>query len=524
VVAEPPLAEVGATLAANRRRLHAGQEGRAVLGRPWAELRRQARQAAVAAALRYLEGRGERVEIDSGTAADSLLMAGHQPELFHPGVWVKNFALCGLARAHGVTPLNLIVDSDTCKSTALRVPAPEDVRADRPHARLVPFDRWNGEAPYEERAIADPDFFAGFADRAGALLRGWGYDPLLPSFWAEVLRQAGRTPLLGECFAAARRTFERRWGCHNLEVPLSAVCRTEPFAWFTCHLLAHLPRFHALYNGAVGEHRRRHGIRSPNHPVPDLARDGDWLEAPFWGWRAGKSNRRGRLFARQAADRIELRVGADAWPSLPRPEDGQAQKAVAAWQALEAQGLEARTRALTTTLYARLLLADLFMHGIGGGKYDELTDELIRGFYECEPPTFLVLSATLLLPLPRPEVRAEDRRRLVRAVRDVHYNPQRHFAGPLPAELAQAATERETWVTRRPTTTAGRRQRFEALRALTERLQRPLRGEEERLRRELSACERQLAANAVLGRRDYSFCLYPESTLRPFCTQFLDGR
>ena len=46
-------------------------------------------------------------------SADSLLLAGHQPELFHPGVWVKNFALNGLARRHGATPLNLVVDNDT---------------------------------------------------------------------------------------------------------------------------------------------------------------------------------------------------------------------------------------------------------------------------------------------------------------------------------------------------------------------------------------------------------------------------
>ncbi len=73
-----------------------------------------------------------------------------------------------------------------------------------------------------------------------------------------------------------------------------------------------------------------------------------------------------------------------------------------AWQQLEARGIKVRSRALTTTLYARLFLADLFVHGIGGGKYDELTDELIQGFFECEPPIYLVFSATRWLPLPRP--------------------------------------------------------------------------------------------------------------------------
>ena len=110
---------------------------------------------------------------------------------------------------------------------------------------------------------------------------------MLADFWTLVRREARRTPLLGECFAAARRTYERRWGCHNLELPVSVLCRTEPFAWFAAHLLAELPRFHAVYNDSVHAYRRRHGIRSRNHPVPDLAAEDDWLEAPFWGWRAG---------------------------------------------------------------------------------------------------------------------------------------------------------------------------------------------------------------------------------------------
>ena len=52
-----------------------------------------------------------------------------------------------------------------------------------------------------------------------------------------------------------------------------------------------------------------------------------------------------------------------------------------AWRSLEAHGFKIRTRALTTTMFARLFLADLFIHGIGGGIYDELTDRIIERYY-----------------------------------------------------------------------------------------------------------------------------------------------
>src|SRR5205814_6397775 len=109
VVAEPPLSSVGKLLAENRRRLAAS--GLTVLGRPRQELRRDARRTLLETASRYLTRFGEPAPDLSSIQSDSpILMAGHQPELFHPGVWVKNLALAGLSRAHSGGAVNLVVE------------------------------------------------------------------------------------------------------------------------------------------------------------------------------------------------------------------------------------------------------------------------------------------------------------------------------------------------------------------------------------------------------------------------------
>jgi hypothetical protein len=221
--------------------------------------------------------------------------------------------------------------------------------------------------------------------------------------------------------------------------------------------------------------------------------------------------------ARLAPECVELRVGEESWPCLPREPAAM----VRAFLDLGKHGLKVRSRALTNTLYARLFLCDLFIHGIGGGKYDELTDELIRGFYGVEAPAFVVLSATRLLPLPAERVRPEDCRHLAHTLRDVHYNPQRHVGAHADGRLRDLAGEKEALARRRPADARGRREWFAALRTLTARLREPLRGRERRLRDDLAECERRLEVNAVLRRRDYAFPLYPEAALRPFCTQFL---
>ncbi len=506
----PALSEAGSLLDANSQRL---RQSTRLLGRPLVELRQLARHDALRLATEYLTEAGERVPV---LTSDRLVVAGHQPELFHPGVWIKSFALFGLGRRHGLVSLNVIVDNDVAKVHDLRLPlAASAGDLDGPLARIhrVPFDRRH-EVPYEERTVKDESIFAGFAEQATQLTRDWNWRPMLPDFWQEARRQGARTALLGERLAAARRTWERRWDCHNLEVPLSRLCRTETFAWFACHILCHLPAFHQHHNDIVRDYRRRHGLRSTNHPVPDLAAAGDALEAPFWVWRAGYP-RRQRLLVRDAGAHWTLQAAGERW-LLAKGEAG-----VADFRELQTAGVKIRPRALTTTLFLRLMLADLLLHGIGGGKYDEIADELWRRFFRIAPPHFLILSATLLLPFQRYPIDVTTCHAHARFARDLHYNPQRHF-DIIPAEAAALVREKQAWIERDADSAAQRLLRFQTLRKINERL-RPLLGAKLRETvRQASLCQRQLEANAVLARRDYVFCLYPEEKLRPFCRRFLD--
>jgi hypothetical protein len=502
VVAVPPLAEAGALLAHNRRQQQ-GQIGD-IFGRSWTELRQEARASALAQAQRYFEEAGE--PLPSNASPASFVMAGHQPELFHPGVWIKNFSLNRIGRLHGVTPLNFIVDNDTAKANVLRVPSPIG-----PRVHLVPFDHGRGEVPFEERPVLDEALFASFADRAGDVMAGWGFEPILRGFWAEVRRHAARTPLLGERLVAARRTFERRWGCHNLEVPLSRLCATESFGRFVFSWFHDWPRFHTAYNEAVRAYRQRNGIRSRQHPVPDLGRDGDWWELPLWAWRTDRPQRN-RLMIRIFKSQLETRIGEEIGPRLFAPFQ---------WRNLERQGWKIRSRALTTTLYARLFLADLFIHGIGGGKYDEVTDDIIRRYYGFEPPGLMILSATLWLPVPDDPVQPTDLRTAVHELRDIHWNPQRHLQATANGAVQALTRQKNDWINRAPTSHSEKRSRFRTLRELTQHLRPFVAEQEEAALGHVEECRQQLQANEVRHDRTYAFCLFPEKELRAFCERFL---
>jgi hypothetical protein len=508
VLAHPPLAEVGALIDRNRHSF--ADSERLIGGVCLCELRRRVVAEVNAEARAYLHAGGEPLpELNDS----SLFVAGHQPELFHPGVWLKNFALNALAKRHGATPLNLVVDNDISKSVVVRVPH-NGAKGDPTTVRLtsVPFDHLGDEVAFEERAVRDEAVFADFPQRVAEVTRDWPFEPVSRAFWDDVLRQGGRTPLMGERFAAARRIWERRWGCHNLELPLSRLCRTAAFARFAIDLIDGLPAFHHTYNDCVRDYRRRHGIRSRNHPVPDLGRDGDWLEAPFWAWRDGE-RRRSRLFARPTAGGWQLRAGSEAWPDLPRAG------AVDRWRQLEGDGYKVRTRALTTTFFARLLFADLFIHGIGGGRYDEITDAILARHFGVEPPRYLVLTGTLHLPLPTFAATEGELRRERRRVRDVYWNPQRHLPDGVKArpEVQTVLADRARLIAWRPSGPDDRLARYHQLREAADRLRGSVADVEAQAMGEAEQAAAEVAANDILRRRDYAFCLFPESQLKAFC-------
>jgi hypothetical protein len=498
VLAVPPLDEAPALVAANHATLAAARVP--ILGVPLAELRQEARRQALAASDHYLWENGEPFP-ERADPAVPLLVAGHQPELFHPGVWAKNFGLARLARQSGGTALNLLIDSDTVKSTSLRVPFPDG------HLHAIPFDHWTGEAPWEGRTVADPATFASVGPAVVAALGAWGIRPLLANIWEPLTEDVlSRKRPLGEAFARARRRIERAWGISNREVPIGRLWSTKGFARLAGAILADLPRFHAVYNGAVHAYRAAHGIKSPHHPVADLeAREG-WHETPFWAWQRG-NRRRERLFARLDGPHLHLSLGG----TLPAPTSGDA--FVRAWCGLCGAGLCIRSKALTTTLAARLLLADGFIHGLGGGLYDALTDVLLQKFFDVPPPPFLILSATRRLPLPCPRDAKAQRDAAARRVRDLQYNPQRYRDDPASTALR---AERQAWVDRQPTTPAERRDRFEQLRRLNAALGANLQTQLTAAQANLAAWEQRLHTTEVLGRRDFSFVLFPETSLRPF--------
>jgi hypothetical protein len=511
----PTLSATPELIASHRARLVACNYD--MQGRSLADLAADARRQLLDEALAYTRSYRDVSIADQANDLPSLVLAGHQPELFHPGVWLKNFMLDSVGHTNRAVAINLIVDSDTIKSSSLRVPTGV---AQRPLVESVMFDRPTTVLPFEERRVVDRALLESFGGRVAERLEPLVPDPIIKDFWPDVISRAHSTDRLGECLAQSRHIWEGRWGTSTLEIPQSRVCSLPAFHRFAAHLLAHLPRLWDIYNAALFEYRQTNHVRSHAHPVPELAVEENWLEAPFWVWSAEEPTRR-RLFARSQDGGVVL-TDRSSWNYvLDVSADSPPDRAIEQLQELARRGVRLRTRALVTTMLARVLLGDLFLHGIGGAKYDQMTDVLIERFFGLDPPGYMVVSGTLRLPIEHPRGAAAELGRARQSLRELTYHPER-FVDPVEQRRCERCSDPQHWIDRKrhwiatPKTHQNARERHEAIHSANLGLQPWLTDRRAKLLSDIERLDQQVRADAVLSSREYSFCLYPEQQLREF--------
>jgi len=391
----------------------------------------------------------------------------------------------------------------------------------------VPFDSFTVEAAWEERPVIDAECFASFGDRACRVLAPLVPRPILRPWWPLVVERAKASHRLGLGIAQARHMLEERFGLETLELPVSEMMRLPTVMVFVGWLLAHARQLHTAYNEALVDFRRTRRVRGHGRPMPDLAvrhdSAGEWLEVPWWMW-SREDPRRRRVFASMASPgilalsdmetlRIELPIAPDTSPS----------KWIDALSRMEEHSIRLRPRAIVTTLISRLLVADVFVHGIGGAAYDAITDEVVRRLVGSDPPRHAVVSGTLRLPLAAtfPTLDTADPvAELLAArttLRDLRYHPERHLDpdGSLPDSVRDLVVAKHRWIETHPTVTLARR-RCQEIRAINERLAAVLDRERAATEARIVQCTAAAKAMTVLRSREVPWCFFPENEVKTF--------
>ncbi|MCP4193620.1 MAG: hypothetical protein GY768_23660 [Planctomycetaceae bacterium] len=509
---DPPLSQVDTWLQRNRLILDrwefdfAGQSPQALRSDVRSYLLTQAQQYTAA----YRD-----VSLPTRCSAESfVVLTGHQPELFHAGVWFKNFVLDRIARKAQAVPIHLIIDNDIPKTTAICVPAGTIAK---PTIQTIALEQPTA-LPFEERLIQDASLYQSFDQRVATAVHELVSDPLLLTSWQESIEADKAENNLGYRLARFRHRQEAKMGLQTLELPLSSVCDHSAFHVFVANLFSRYEQVHQIYNESLMQHRLVNRIRSKVHPVPDLTRHDDWCELPFWVWTDSNPHRRA-LFVRRHQRQFELTdLNAGSSWGLGESELAIGQQL----SKLRSQGVKIRPRALMTTLFARLFLSDLFVHGIGGGKYDELTDLLVFRLFQVDAPGYLTATSTFRLPIERTRVTARSLAKLKQQLHQLRYHPEKFLPSRFDGDdqVAALVAQKYHWI-RQQLPRGQRQQRHDGIEAANSSLRSFVESDVTAIEVQLANTIQALQNRAILASREYSFCLFPFRQIRDGLIQCL---
>ena len=442
-------------------------------------------------------------------STDRVVMAGHQPTLFHPGVWYKNFRLDALAERFDAMPINLVVDNDLLATPAIGCPQQENGR--RASIAALKIDSPTVTLPHENRGILDRTLFDAFGRHAAEAIAPVVADPLVNQLWPETL--AAREMLgdrsLGQVLAAGRHRLEWRLGLRTLEVPNSHVAGTSAFGSFAGRVFIDIANFQEVYNSVLLRYRKEHGIRSSAHPVPELTRARQWWESPFWVWSNNDPQRRalfvkvdGGSFHLSDLNQFQQSIDIDEFPQW--------------WSDnVSCRRVCISPRALTTTMFNRLLVSDLFIHGIGGAKYDQLTDQIINDFFGVRPPSYLTSTATFSLPVSAPRVTKKDISDQRQLLREYKFHPEVYS---VPSSKTVALKEQKREAIKSLRNGGVKKLAHDRIAAINQQLALSLGQQTAGAESKIEQMKSQLRDSQVLHSREYSFALHPVSIVEKLKT------
>ncbi len=284
-----------------------------------------------------------------------LVMAGHQPVVYHPGLLFKSTMLSRLTRATAAQGVLVVIDSDQGDGGVITWPCVRE-----------------GSLEIKRRSIAvgEGELFCHQRVASSHVVREIFQEITLDLKQAGLESEANQLAVFGRAYEvlagrslAAAHTIVR-WmveeSCYN-EVPLMRLIAHTPLRDLLAALVSDGLRLAEVYNATLNSYRKEHRIENSANPFPNVKSGPEGQELPLW-----VIDERGRLPLYLSHDASF--VCKDTARLCPRGS--------------------------ITTFLLRAYCSDIFIHGVGGARYDTFVDAFAEKYTGLPLPRFVVASET----------------------------------------------------------------------------------------------------------------------------------
>lgn len=410
----------------------------------------------------------------------TIIATGHQPLMWHPGILAKYLVTDAFAARHELATANLVVDQDVGEFGSFDLPIR---RADG----LLGVHRVELCTTREDVPVGHHPAFSAAANLADTT-------DAIPSVIEGVKRivQCVNThqnePNAAMQMASAL-TDLMQWGGWVRPMPnISAtqLFKTSLAAALLNEMVSDPKQCAECYNRAVAA--------VPESDIGLLEIRNDRIELPVW--RIGSDGKRQRGMSNDVAGAVSVEHAANS------TENSKIQN--------PKSKVDLLPRALFMTALARLGMCDLFIHGMGGAKYDHAMELWIKQWLGVEVSSTASVTADVRLPLLPPDLAELNVQKAQIMARRLWHDPENRTEQAQISEAKRRMLQRiEALAHRSAQRRAAFQQMHDAIHILRTARQQDMDAARMRVER-----ARQIAADRTIAtRRDWAFPLYPRELI-----------
>lgn len=325
---------------------------------------------------------------------NGLVITGHQANWHSCGVWLKTVLASTLAKFKTATAIQIIVDHDIY-NTSLTVPVKIDTSLSK---KIFKMDRSSPLLPVEFRKLNIDD------SMHNTIKRHHDFSVLADLIDDNFFLNDNIKP--ADYITRYQALINQRLGLNVLYLPTSRLSELPAFLEYLDGTINRREEFAQMYNNAF-EKIGLSGIKK--------LEIGKYTELPFW------------VIKDRQRDTLKIKTQASNVIYFKNNEYHI--------KGLNDCRFRFRPKAVALTLFLRQHASDMFIHGIGGAKYEKMVDELIVNFYNQKPKSYTVASMTKYLFETENEKIYSNPKNLDQQIRKIKFNPENYL--PLNKSISQ---------------------------------------------------------------------------------------
>lgn len=443
---------------------------------------------------------GLATDKNAGLYQRPYIATGHQPVLCHPGIWIKNIFMDKIARENNGSAFDFVIDYD-CISEIGSYVLTQREKIEKTKEVLLNLDR---QQPIECYSAPDHVRFEEFCQKIQRHLQSFSNSRIpqyLENFYQKGKGALDNSKNLTEFLVKTRKEYEED-RFHYFDIILSRFCMSSSFLLFVLHIAEDIKHFFTIYNKKLDEYRISHKLRYKANPFPDLNKDMDKFEIPFW---IIEDNKRKPVYTSFEGPFVSFYSENNLIFKYKKGDFDEAAGII------KGKGIKFRPKAISLTLFLRLFFTDLFIHGISGAKYDEVTDGIIEEYFKVQPPGYIAVSLTLFPDLPLKGVQKIDIDKLKIIIRNIEFKPEMYEDKIADQELKkkfrELIDEKQKLLQYVPSG-KDKKEYYQHIKAITETLSSFLDKYYLECTKQLKVLEKQEQENNIICYREYPYFLY----------------